>query len=139
MIGLAKTTVASPDFYSTGDGSDPVSVSLTLDGTSSPTHVTASPATALYVWADDDTTNIDNYSGVGVAIVGADAGIVWELSLNGSTGWGPSISLSDMNVAVAHATTQIFARATAINDGTVLTANYTTADVKITALENPAA
>lgn len=137
-IKLTKDITASPDVYSTGDGTDPVTVALTLDGTNSPTSVTASPAVDLFVWADDDTTNIDNYSSIGVEIDGSDTGVTWELSLDGSTNWGSSVSISDLDVSVSHATTQIYARASALNDGSVLTANYTTADVKITATENPA-
>ena len=124
--------------YSSGDGSDPVSASLTLDGSGTPASITASPATSLFVWANDDTTNIDNYSDIDVTIDGSDTGITWELSLDGSTGWGSTIALSNMDVSVTHAATQIYARASALNNGTVATANYTTADIQITATENPA-
>jgi len=137
-IQLTKDNTASPDVYSTGDGTDPVSVSLTLDGTNIPTTVTASPATSLFVWANDNTTNIANYSGIDLTISGSDTGITWELSADGTTGWGPTISIPNMDVSVTHAATQVYARATALNNGTVLTANYTTADIQITATENPA-
>ena len=137
-IQLTKDSTASPAVYSSGTGTDPVSVSLTLDGTNSPTSVTDSPATNLFVWANDNTTNIDNYSTVSVAITGSDTGITWELSLNGTTNWGASISLSTLDVSTTHAATQIYARASALNNGTVLTANYTTADITIAATENPA-
>jgi hypothetical protein len=138
MIQLTKDNTASPDAYSSGTGADPVSVSLTLDGSSTPATVTESPSTSLYVWANDDTTNIDNYSDIDVTISGSDTGITWELSANGSTGWASTIALSDLDVSSTHAATQIYARATALNDGSVATANYTTADIQITATENPA-
>ena len=136
-IQLTKDNTASPDVYSSSDGTDPVSVSLTLDGTNSPTTVSASPATNLFVWANDDTTNIDNYSGIGLAISGSDTGITWEFSADGSTGWASTLSISDLDVSVSEQATQVYVRATALNDGTVLTANYTTADIQITATENP--
>ncbi|MCA1800760.1 MAG: hypothetical protein LC650_05655, partial [Actinobacteria bacterium] len=66
-------------------------------------------------------------------------GITWELSLDGSTGWASTISLSDLDVSVSEQATQIYARATALNDGSVATYNYTTADVQINATENPPA
>jgi len=138
MIQLTKDNTASPDAYSDGDGSDPVSVTINLDGTNSPTTITASPSTDLFVWANDDTTNIDNYSSVSVAISGADTGITWELSPNGTDSWASSLNLSNMDVSSTHQTIQIWARATALNDGSVATANYTTADIEITATENPA-
>ena len=137
-IKLTKDNTAAPDAYSSGDGSDPVSVSLTLDGTNSPTTVSGAPATNLFVWADDDTTNIDNYSSVVVSISGADTGITWEISLTDGSGYASSISLSDLDVSATYHAIQIYARATALNDGSVATANYTTADIQITATENPA-
>jgi len=138
MIKLTKDNTATPDVYSSGDGSDPVAVSLTLNGTGIPATITASPAADLFVWADDDTGNIDNYSNVQAAITGADAGVVWELSADGATNWAASIALANLNVSVSHQAVQIFARATAANDGSVATANYVTAKITITAIENPA-
>lgn len=138
MIQLTKDNTATPDPYSSGDGTDPVAVSFTLNGTGIPATITASPATDLYVWAKDDTGNIDNYSAVEVEIAGADAGIVWELSVDGIGDWLPAISLPALDVSVIHQAVRIFARATAANDGTIATANYVAAKVTINALENPA-
>jgi len=136
-IQLTKDNTASPDAYSDGDGSDPIVVALTLDGTNTPTNISGSPVTDLFVWANDDTGNIDNYSNIVVSIEGADAGIVWEVSLN-NTDFSSSISVPTLDVSITHATTQIYTKATAINDGSVLTANYTAAGIKIAAVENPA-
>lgn len=137
-LKVTKDTTAAPVEYSSGTGLTPVTVAITLDGTNSPTTVVGSPLEPIYVWADDDTGTIDNYSDLIAKIEGSDTGITWELSLDGETGWGSSISLSDMDVSVSHAATQIYARASALNDGSVLTANYTTADINISAIENPA-
>ena len=137
-IKLTKDTVASPDDYSSSTGADPVSVTINLDGTDSPTTITATPGTSTYVWADDDTTDIDNYSDITVSISGSDSGIVWQVSPNGSDSWASSINLSTMDVSSTHQTTQVWVHATADNDGSVATANYTTADIKIEATENPA-
>ena len=134
MISLAKTNVASPDFYSSGDGTDPVSVSLTLDGSGGT--VSGSPATSLFVWANDDTGTIGSYTGIGVSIVGSDTGITWTLSTDNIT-FTSTLSLSTMDVSLTYQATQIYCKATALNDGTVPTANYTTADIKITATSNP--
>ncbi|KJR97216.1 MAG: hypothetical protein VR65_06270 [Desulfobulbaceae bacterium BRH_c16a] len=138
MIQLAKDNTATPDAYSSGDGSDPVAVSFTLNGTGIPATITASPAADLFVWAEDDTGNIANYTSISVGITGADPGITWELSADGATGWAESIPLADLDVSVTHQAVQIFARATAVNDGSVETANYVTAKITINATENPA-
>jgi len=136
-IKLTKDSTASPDEYSQSTGLDPVSVSLTLDGTGSPATVSGVPSTNLFVWADDDTTNIDNYSSVSLSISGADTGITWSLSTDDTT-FSSSIDLSDIDVSSTYQAVQVYAKATALNDGSVLTANYTTADILITATENPA-
>ena len=134
MISLAKTDVASPDFYSSGDGSDPVAVSLLLDGSGGT--ISGSPSTSLFVWANDDTGTIGSYTGIGVSIDGSDTGITWTLSTD-NVSFGATLSLSDMDVSSTYQATQIYAKATALNDGTVPTSNYTTADIKITATSNP--
>ena len=138
MIQLTKDTGATPTAYSSGTGAAPVAVAIALTGTNSPTTKSAIPADPLYVWANDDTTKIDNYSDIDVTIVGSDTGITWELSLDGSTGWASTIALPTMDVSVSHATTRIYARATALNDGSIATSNYVTAAITITATENPA-
>lgn len=138
MIQLTKDNTATPDAYSAGDGSDPVAVAFTLNGSGIPATMTASPATDLFVWADDDTAGIDHYSAVEVAITGADAGITWELSADGATNWGASLALADLDVSVTYQAVPIFARATAVNDGSIATANYVTAKITISATENPA-
>jgi len=137
MITLTKDNTATPDAYSIGDGTDPIAVALLLDGTGIPATVTANVATALYVWANDDTTAIGSYTDVEVEITGNDTGITWELSTDQSV-WAASIELADMDVSTTHQAIQIYARATALNDGSVATNNYVAAKVKVTAVENPA-
>lgn len=138
MIKLTKDNTATPDDYSSGDGSDPVTVSLTLNGTGIPAAISATPDTDQWVWADDDTGTIDNYSDIEASITGSDAGVTWELSADGMTGWAASIAVPGMDVSGTHQAAQIYARATAVNDGTVATDNYVTAKITITATENPA-
>jgi len=137
MITLTKDDTATPDAYSIGDGTDPLVVALLLDGTSIPATVTAAPATALYVWANDDTEAIGGYSDITVEIAGSDTGITWELSADQTT-WATSINLADLDVSASFQAVQIYARAVAQNDGTVATNNYVAAKVKIVATENPA-
>ena len=137
-IKLTKDTTASPDEYSQSDGSDPISVSITLDGTNSPTTIAEIVTADIFVWADDDTTDIDNYSSVQLSITGSDTGIVWEFSPNGTDSWAATLDVGPFDVSSTYQTEQVWMRATADNDGSVLTANYITADATITATENPA-
>jgi hypothetical protein len=138
MILLTKDNTATPDSYSAGDGSDPVAVAFSLDGSGIPATMTKSPSTDLFVWADNHSGGIDNYATPVVGITGADAQVLWELSLNGVDNWAASISLAPLDVSVNYQAVQIFARATVANDGSIDTNNYVAAKVTITATENPA-
>ncbi len=134
-IVLSKAT-GGADPVSNSDGSNPISAAITLDGSSSPASVSGSPATPIYVYAVDDTGSIGSYTNITVGISGSDTGITWELSTDNST-FSSSINLSDMDVSSAAQEVQIYARMSALNDGSVATANYATADVSISATENP--
>jgi len=128
-LKLAKNNTSPYDYYSEGDGSDPVTVSVTLDnsgGTSDTNVVTA------YLVATDY-----NYTGITVTTQNEETGIDWKLSLDNST-WADSINPADMDATSGDQTTPVYLKAVVNNDGTVATGNYTQADVKITATENPA-
>lgn len=137
MIILTKDNAATPVPYSAGDGSDPVSVSFSLDGTSIPETITKSPLSELHIWANNHTGTIGSYTGIKAEITGSDAGIVWELSLDGETGWAAFVDLADLTVSATFQAVRIFARATAINDGSLVTDNFVAAKVAITATERP--
>ncbi len=137
MLLLAKDNSDTPESFSTGDDSNPVVVSFSLTGDGIPATVTKIPDIDIFVWANNHTGTIANYSEPKLDIVGEDIGITWELSTDGET-WGPSISLATLDVSETFKAVQVFARATAVNDGTVETDNYTTAKVTIMAPENPA-
>ena len=130
-ISLAKDS-GNADPYSQTGGSDPVSISVTINGADE----TGIPADQLWCYFNDDSGSISSYSGITVSIVTeTDTGVNWELSLDGSTGWGNSISLSNQDVSSTAQAVRVYAHAI-VTDGTA-TATYTAADVKIAATENP--
>jgi len=137
MIVLTKDNTETPAAYSAGDDSDPVSVTFSLDGSGIPASVTLIPATDLFVWANNHTATIGSYTGVTAEITGDDPGIVWELSLDGATEWSAALTLTDFDVSASFQALQIFARATATNDGSLETNNYVAAKVTIAATERP--
>ena len=126
---LAKNNAPTYDYYSEGDGSNPVTSIATLDrtggtvtsGTESPTHLIATEF---------------NYENIAISFVSEETGINWELSLDNST-WAETINPPNMDALAADQTLQIYARATFANDGSLGTAAYTQPDVEITALEKP--
>lgn len=130
-ISLAKDS-GNVDPYSQSGGADPVSISVTIDGGDE----TGVPSDQLWCYFNDDSGSIASYSSITVSIVTeTDTGVNWELSLDGSTNWGNSISLSNQDVSSAAQAVRIYAHAI-VADGTS-TATYTAADVKIAATENP--
>ncbi len=135
MITISKDA-SNTDPYSSGDESDPATVAITLDGSNSPTTVSASPATDLYVYAEDDTGSIGSYSSITIAPDGSDTGITWTVSTDNVT-FTSSINISDMDVSSTAQATQIYLRGTAVNDGSLTTGNYGTPNLKITYTENP--
>lgn len=135
MIQLTEDSTATPVVYSEGDGTNPITAPVTTDGTGGT--VTGTPTSDIFVWADNTGGDIDNYSGISLSLSGSDTGITWELSADNTT-FASSINLSDLDVSLGYQTTQIYARATVLNDGSVTVSNYTTADVELTATANPA-
>ncbi len=127
-LKLAKNNAPTYDYYSEGDGTDPVSVSVTLDnsgGTSDTDVVTAYLIATTY-----------NYTGITVQPVSEETGVDWKVSLDNSN-WYDSVNPTDMDATGGDQNTTIYLKAVVNNDGTVSTGNYTAADVQITATENP--
>ncbi|WP_321367899.1 hypothetical protein [uncultured Desulfuromusa sp.] len=135
-LELAKNNTEPYDFYSDGDGSDPISVAVTLDGSGVPATIAVEVETDIFLVAENDTGTIGSYSDIGLALESEEAGIDWELSSDGVT-WVESLSPADMDVSATDQTLQFYARAVFTNDGSVATANYSAPNIVITATENP--
>jgi len=127
-LKLSKTNTSPYDYYSEGDGSDPVTVSVTLDGSGG---TVDSDVVTAYLVATQY-----NYTGINVTAVNEETGIDWKFSLDNST-WADSIAPADMNATGGDQTTTVYIKAVVTNDGSVATGNYVQADIKITATENP--
>lgn len=135
-LALAKNNAPAYDYYSGGDGTDPISVSVILNGSGSPATIAALVTTDVFLVAVDDTGNIGSYSAIELALESEEAGIDWQLSADG-TAWGETLNPADMDVSAGDQVLQIYARAVFANDGSVPTANYSAPNIVITATENP--
>ena len=131
-IKLAQDSAGNTP-YTIGTGVTPITVSVTMPVDAD---TPKSTSNTIFVVADDDTTNIDNYSGISVALESEETGIDWEVSTN-NTAFANSINLSDMDVSSSAQYVQIYARCTVASGKA--TANYTAAKIKLTATENPVA
>jgi len=128
MLSLAKNNTPAYDYYSNGDGTDPVVISATLDNTGG-TSNTATVTTYLIA-----TTF--KYTGISVTVVNEQTGIDWKLSLDNST-WLDTVTPADLNGLSADANHVVYVRGVVTNDGTVATGVYSTPDIRITSTENP--
>lgn len=136
-LKLSKTNVPAYNYLSEGDMTNPATVAITIDklgGTK-----TSSTLIIYLVAAQDGNVNIGSYTGISVAPSTSQAGITWEVSLDGST-WLSSISPADMDCSAADVVTPVHVRIIANNaeDTPLATGNYA-GEFAIAAVENPPA
>lgn len=136
-LKLSKNNAPAYNYLSEGDMSNPATVAVTIDklgGTKT------SAALIIYlVAAQAGNTNIGGYTGITVTPSTPQAGITWEISLNGST-WLSAISPADMDCSAADVVTAVHVRVVANNaeDTPLATGNYA-GEFAIEAVENPPA
>ena len=127
-LKLSSTDLPTPTYYSEGDGTNPISVAVTLDnsgGTLDTNVITAYLVATTY-----------NYTGITVQPVTEETGVNWQVSLDNTT-WAESVAPADMDATAADASIPVYLKAVVANDATVATGTYVGADVQITATENP--
>ena len=127
-LKLSKTNTPVYDYYSEGDGTDPISTSALLTNVGGT--INSGTVTAYLVATEF------RYTSITVGVTGEDTGIDWKLSLNNST-WTDSVTPANMNALSADAVTTVYIRFVATNDGTVPTGLYDAPDITIAATEEP--
>ncbi|MGE0919436.1 hypothetical protein [Trichlorobacter lovleyi] len=127
-LGLAKNNAPEYDYYSSSDGSDPVSASALLNNSGGT--VNSGTVTAYLI------ATTFRYTGITVGLSGEQAGIDWKLSLDNST-WADSVNPSDMNALVSDVAIPIYIRAVVNNNGTVNTGLYSAPNITFTSTEEP--
>lgn len=134
-LKLSKNNSPAYNYLSEGDMSNPATVAITIDklgGTK-----TSSALIIYLIAAQAGNANIGSYTGITVTPSTAQAGITWEISLDGSA-WLPSISPADMDCSSADAVTAVHVRIVADNseETPLNTGNYA-GEFAIEAVENP--
>lgn len=131
-LNLSKNNAPVYDYYSTGDNSDPVTVTGTLNGAGGT--LDSSVVTAYLV------ATTYRYTAISLTVSNEQAGIDWKLSLNNST-WLDTVTPTDMDALSVDVVTPVYIKAVLTNDGSgnqPVTGIYTTPDIRIQATENPA-
>jgi hypothetical protein len=127
-LKLAKNNAAPYDYYSEGDGSDPVVASATLDqsgGTVTSAVVTAYLVATGYL-----------YQAIVVQPVNEESGVNWQVSVDNAI-WAESVSPANMDARSADVVIPIYLRMIAANDNSKATGSYTACNVSISATESP--
>ena len=127
-LKLSKTNTPAYDYYSEGDGTDPATQAVTLDGSGGT--VTSSAITAYLI------ATLLAYSSISVTPVSEEAGINWQVSLD-NINWAETVSPANMNATAADQVTTIYLRYVATNDGTVTPGYKTAANVRVSGLAAP--
>lgn len=142
---LAKNNTPAFQYYTEdGVGTTPIRANLTLDGSGGT--VTADSVDPVWVIFENSTGGIatieghpDNPAGPLVELINEQAGLDWQLSADGSTGWGNSLTLGNQNVSGGPQTVRIYARCVATNDGSIAVNNYVQAKFRTKCEKKPAA
>jgi len=129
-LQISKNNTPVYDYFSTGDDSDPITRSVTLDGDGTPD---ASGELTAYLVATDF-----NYTGITVTVTGNPTGVTWEISLTSGASFGASVSPADMDALVSDQVTTLYMRATVVDDGSVSTSNIAAPKFNVSATENAA-
>jgi len=119
--------INSYDPLSQGDGTDPLGVSVLLDGTGG---VIESSIVNLYLVATQF-----RYTGIVVSIINDTTDIDWKISLDNSN-WYDQVTPPDMNALSADVVTSIYFKCVVNNDGTVGSQTFTAPKIRIEAVES---
>lgn len=135
-LKLSKNNTPVYDYFSEGDGTDPISVSGTVNGSEG---TVDSNVVDVYLIA---TTY--RYTGIALSLLNEDAAkINWKISADAGATWKDSLTstdLPDMNALSADQTKALKVKAVFTNDGGAsqpATGIYTVPDIRITATEQP--
>jgi len=130
-MGLQLVKKGTTDEFSfDGSGSDPVDVgTVNLDDTGTPPTVDSSIVNVEIL-----ATTFD-YTGLGMSIVTEEAGVDYQLSLDGVV-FTDTISPIDMDATGADVRQDVWIMTVVDNDGSVAAGDHTGADVRLVATEN---
>jgi len=130
-LKLAKNNAPAYDYYSEGDGTDPISASGIITGLGGTVDTTT-----VYMYL---VATSKRYTGIVLAVANEQAGIDWKLSLDDVT-YADTRAPADINALGGDQVISVYAKAVLTNDGSgnqPATGVYVTPDITITALEVP--
>ena len=126
-LKLAQDSTTPYNYFSQGDGSNPLSITITLDGSGG--YKDSSTVEAYLVATEFKYTEIE------VTVINDDSSRDWKISLDG-VDFYDTVNPPDMDARSEDQVTTLYFRARVLNDGSLSAQEFTTPDVKITATES---
>lgn len=126
-LKLAQDSTTPYNYFSQGDGSNPLSITITLDGSGG---YKDSSTVEAYLVATEF-----KYAGIEVTVINDDSSRDWKISLDG-VDFYDTVNPSDMDARTEDQITTLYFRTRVLNDGSLSAQEFTTPDVKITATES---
>lgn len=127
-LKIATNNAPAYAYLSEGDGSNPAASAATVNGTGG-----TSIGTVLLLYLIATTYN---YTGISVTPVNEEAGVNWQVSLNGSA-WAETVSPADMDARAGDQVIAIYLRPVVNNDGSVPVGTYTACNIEVAATAAP--
>ena len=126
-LKLAQDSTTPYNYFSQGDGSNPLSITITLDGSGG---YKDSSTVEAYLVATEF-----KYTGIEVTVINDDSSRDWKISLDG-VDFYDTVNPPDMDARSEDQVTTLYFRVHVLNDGSLSAQEFTTPDVKITATES---
>ena len=126
-LKLAQDSTTPHNYFSQGDGSNPLSITITLDGSGG---YKDSSTVEAYLVATEF-----KYTGIEVTVINDDSSRDWKISLDG-VDFYDTVNPPDMDARSEDQVTTLYFRTRVLNDGSLSAQEFTTPDVKITATES---
>lgn len=139
-LKLSKNNTVAYDYLSEdGAMTNPAVRQIAIDKTGDPAEVVSDSLTLYLIGTDEGDVgdDIGGYTEITVTPSTAQAGLTWEISLDGTT-WLSAISPSDMDVSASHQIETVYVRVKGDNSAeSVLATNNYAAEFAISAKQNP--
>lgn len=119
--------INSYDPFSQGDGTDPLSITVLLDGTGG---TLTSTVQTVYLVA-----TLYRYASISVTVINDTVDIDWQISLDNTT-FTDTVTPGEMNALSADVVTPLYFRTVVNNDGTVGSQIFSTPKIRIEAVES---
>ncbi len=124
-LKLSKNNIIPYEYFSEGNGLDPITTQITLDNLGG---IKGSDVVSAFLIA-----TIFNYTTIIITPINEEIGIDWKVSLDNST-WFNSVNINEL---LMDQNFPVYFAAVVNNDGSVNTGNYLQCKIKITAVESP--